>query len=137
MRQNPIAKDPKDSSGLSPTQLQTIEKLTLGTTITDTAAAVGVDRSTIHRWLNDDFQFQAELNRRRNDLARALDDRLQSLADEAVPAIQTAIRAGNPWIALAVLQGMGVLSGTRRDPESEDPDELEDDYNRLQRLRSL
>jgi transposase-like protein len=44
---------------LSPCQLAALEALLAGKTVTDAAAAAGVDRSTLHAWLKTDFPFQA------------------------------------------------------------------------------
>ena len=49
----------KAMPGLSPTQLIALECLLAGQSMIDSAAAAGVDRSTLHRWLRNDFNFQA------------------------------------------------------------------------------
>jgi len=108
---------------LSPVQLATIEKLLLGNTITETAAAVGVDRSTIHRWLKKDFEFQAELNRCHNSLTDSLDDKLLNIAIGSLPYLEKTIRR-NVWAILALLKGVGALSGKRFLRREEDPREI-------------
>lgn len=65
-----------DDNSLSVKQFQAIENLMLGKTITATAAAVGVNRRTLHRWLERNHAFQAALARRRAGFVAALDNRL-------------------------------------------------------------
>jgi hypothetical protein len=122
MRQNETE---GDTRALSPAQLAAIEKLLLGAKIVDAASAAGVDRRTVHRWLKGDRDFQAELNRRRNDLTMALDDHLRRIALDGLDAVEEAVRGGNVNAALAVLRGIGALSGQRQPPRIEDPDDLE------------
>ena len=56
-----------------------LEALTAGATVTAAAAAARVDRVTVHRWLRDDFAFQAAFNRARRDLRSAAEARLLGL----------------------------------------------------------
>ncbi len=132
----PSDRSPKQPTPLSPQQLQAIEHLILGRTLTDTAAAVNVDRKTLYRWRKHDFQFAAEFNRRYNDLTASLDVRLRRLAADALPTVEDAIRAGNLHAALTVLRGVGALSGARSTPLCEDPDRLEDKHTATQALLS-
>ncbi len=103
---------------LKPQQLQAIDHLLLGDTVTGAAEAAAVGRSTLHRWLKDDLKFQAELNRQRNQLRDQLEDRLHALATEAVGIVEKAVQEGDPKTALALLKGVGLLDGIwKRQPE--------------------
>jgi hypothetical protein len=59
------------SSSLSITQCRALENLMNGQTISDAARAAGVGRTTIHRWMRDDAEFQAAYNAWQNDTAAA------------------------------------------------------------------
>src|SRR5438046_1747190 len=56
---------------LSGTQERALTMLLSGKSITDAATAAEVDRTTVHRWLKEDFGFQAALNRGRRELREA------------------------------------------------------------------
>ena len=109
---------------LKPEQINALERLLLGETVTAAAKAVGIDRSTLHRWLRKDFEFQAAFNRRKRELAEAVQVRLLSLADKAAAVVGNAVEQGNLNAALAVLRGIGALSGTPVTPGLEDPEVL-------------
>jgi hypothetical protein len=57
---------------LTPEQDAAVAALLAGRTVTDAAAATGVDRTTVHRWLKKDFAFQAALNLGRRESRDAL-----------------------------------------------------------------
>ena len=50
---------------ISPKQAAAIDALLGGKPIPEAAAAAGVDRTTVYRWLRADFEFQARLNQER------------------------------------------------------------------------
>lgn len=95
---------------LSPTQVTVLAALLAGNTITDAATAAGVERVTVHRWMREDFCFQAALNRTRRELRRETYGRLAQLADKAVGCIKQAIEAGDAKVALEIVKGMGFLA---------------------------
>ena len=95
---------------LSPTQVTVLAELLAGRTITDAATAAGVDRVTVHRWLREDFAFQAAWNRDRRELHRATYDRLERLTAKATECIEKAVDRGNVKVALEIVKGMGVLA---------------------------
>ncbi len=72
------------STGPSPAQMGAIEALARGATVTNAAAAAGVDRTTVHRWLRDGPEFIAELNRTRLEMADGIRGELRALAADAV-----------------------------------------------------
>src|SRR5262245_44514608 len=53
---------------LTPPQETALAALLLGKTVTAAAQTAGVDRTTIYRWLKEDFDFLAALNRGRQEL---------------------------------------------------------------------
>ena len=54
--------------GVSAKQARAIDQLVTGATVTEAAKAAGVGRSTLHRWLREDWNFQAAHNAARRDL---------------------------------------------------------------------
>lgn len=109
---------------LSPVQVQAIELLISGTSVTSTAEQIDTSRSTVHRWLREDFTFRAALNRAKRLLVEEFETRLLSLAEAAVRTVEDAVAAGDMRAALAVLKGTGLLRGNVREFASEDPDTL-------------
>lgn len=103
MRQNAT------ESNLTQAQLLTIEALSAGKTVTDAATVGGADRTTVHRWLRHDFEFQAHLNRVKNAKIAAAQAGLIALIEKAVTAVNDAIDQGNVSLAFSVLDKTGVL----------------------------
>lgn len=122
MRQNatPI------SDSLTPSQERALTALLAGKTVTDAAATAEVDRTTVHRWLKEDFAFQAALNRSRRDLREALQARLLGLAEKAAECVERSLAAGDSKAALALLKGLGLLPGELAKIGSDDPADLAD-----------
>lgn len=99
---------------LDPSQLTVLEALLSGRTITDAAAAVGVSRTTVHRWLKDDYLFRAEVNAARHALRQTSLARLDALCERSIEVLKGALdQASDTRIALEVLKGCGILGGDR------------------------
>jgi hypothetical protein len=113
---------PPEGDELSAKQLTALESLLLGTSVTGAAAAAGVDRSTVHAWLRENFAFQAALNGGRKERRAAVSHRLEVLADDATKCVTEAVRQGNLKAALALLRGLDLL--TPGSLGSDDPAEL-------------
>jgi len=107
-----------------PSKERVIEGLVGGKSITAAAKAGKVSRQTVHRWLRDDFEFQAELNSARADLRVETENRLFALAIEAIGAVENAIQQGDASVGLSILKGLGLLPGKPRDEGSESPSAL-------------
>ena len=107
---------------LSPAQFRAVEALLAGKTITAAASAGGVDRGTVHRWLKDDFAFQAELNRARREMRGAAFGNLERLAVKAGDCLEKALDQGDVRAALEVLKRLKLFTPPRIG--SEDPEEL-------------
>lgn len=110
-----------EQDAISPSQERAIEALVAGATVTDAAKAAGVSRQSLHRWRRDSFAFQARLNAARRDLREEVERRLQALAVEAIESVCRAIQGGDAKAGLAILRGLGLLSGQRADIGEEDP----------------
>lgn len=122
MQQN--STEGEQTKALTPQQIAALERLLAGETVTDTAKAVKIDRSTLHRWLREDFHFQAALNRGKRELVEAVQARLLTVADKAAAVVGNAVDQGNLNAALAVLRGLGAFTGTPVRPGCEDPEAL-------------
>jgi hypothetical protein len=109
---------------LPPQQIQALAGLLAGQTVTASAEAAGVDRTTVHRWLREDFGFQAALNRGRREIRDAVEARLLHAAEGAAEAVSDAIQTGDTRTALAVLRGLGLLDGQRANISGDDPHAL-------------
>jgi hypothetical protein len=97
---------------ISSAQAAVVEAMLGGKTITDAATAVGVDRSTVHRWLKDDFAFQAELNRGRRETRQAAFRNLERLAAKAAECLAKALDQGDVKAALEILKRADFLKLT-------------------------
>ncbi len=98
---------------MTPAQALALEALLAGRTVTDAAAAAGVARQTVHRWLADDLGFGATFNARRHELRDAAQARLLGMAGRAADAVEKAITAGNLRASLALLKALGLLAPPR------------------------
>lgn len=116
----------QQNATLSPIQETAVTALLAGETVTAAAHTAGVDRTTLHRWLKHDFVFTAALHQRQRECRDALLARLLALGDKAVRAVEKAIEAENPKVALEILRGLGLLRGKRLNLGSDDPAALAD-----------
>jgi hypothetical protein len=99
-------------AALTPAQESALAALLSGASVTAAAGVAQVDRTTVHRWLREPV-FQAAYNAGRADLLEATTGRLLALADRATALVESAIDdVGDVKVALAVLKGLGVLSGS-------------------------
>jgi hypothetical protein len=72
---------------LTTQQRTAVDLLSIGRTITDTAAELGVRRQSVSDWLNHNPMFQVELNARRQELWVSASDRLRTLTDRAIDVL--------------------------------------------------
>ena len=97
---------------LSIEQLNAIELLITGASDASTAEAVGVSRQTITAWRNDDFEFAAQLERKRQDLWASHEDDLRSLITRAIEILRHGMQSEDERIqivaAVHVLRCVGI-----------------------------
>ena len=110
-----------EPGNLKPPQIQVLAALLGGSTVTAAAKAGGVDRTTVHRWLHHDWDFQAALHRARRELHASLRARLEQIAERAVEALSVAIEFGDAHVALALVKGLGLLDGRQRAIPTDNP----------------
>jgi hypothetical protein len=99
-------------------------------TITSAAKAAGVARETVHRWMKEDWNFQSELNKRMKEIQEATTARLLSLSLSASVVVEKAIKKGDVKASIAILTGVGVLTGELPHIGISDPDALREDAGR-------
>lgn len=123
---------------LSPVQEAALAALLGGKTITEAAAGVGIDRATLHRWLRDDFEFQARFNAGRRELRDAMQGRLYRLAERAADVVEASLERGDdPKTALVLLRGLGLLPGEPPKIGPDDPEALRVEYANARMFRDL
>ena len=89
-------------------QRAAIAVLTAGRTRSEAAAAAGVHRATVHRWLQNDPQFQAAFNAWQNDVRTTAQAQLLAATHEAIATVLTAIRGGDSRLAWKLLQAQNM-----------------------------
>lgn len=110
---------------LSPAQLQVLQGLLSGESVTAAARMGKVSRETVHRWLRADFGFQAAFNQGRREILEEIQDGLLMTARDAAGQVAAAVKSGDVKVALAVLKGVGAFSGRSPQFGSGDPGKLE------------
>jgi len=88
---------------LQPEQELAITELLAGKTDKQAAKAAGVSRETVNRWRNHDPYFQAELNRRQQEIWNAHKMSLRGLVGDAIETISRAMK-DNPTMAMKILE---------------------------------
>lgn len=73
---------------LTPSQLDVIQRIVGGATVSKAARLVGIHRSTIYIWLRSSPAFAAALDRYQGEVARAADERLRELVTLAYDALE-------------------------------------------------
>jgi Helix-turn-helix of insertion element transposase len=104
-------------------QENAIDLLITDQTDGEVAAAIGVNRGTVWEWRHEHPVFQAELNRRRQELFAAPQQRLRALAAKAVENVAAAVEAGDLRTSLEVIKGLG-LYGAGAFTGATDPETL-------------
>jgi hypothetical protein len=87
---------------LSIDQQNAVDLLIVGKTDQATAEAVGVTRQTVNVWRNGNPWFQAELNRRRQELWGVTVDQLRALLPRAVAVLAEELETGEARARVAV-----------------------------------
>jgi hypothetical protein len=108
-------------STLNPKQIEVIEALASGASVSEAAKRAGVDRSTVYHWTKDDNEFVGQLTVARRECADTMRARLRELADDAVKTIHEILGGTDipPAVrlkaALSVLQSVGAMDESTGD----------------------
>src|SRR5690242_18307245 len=105
----------ESTAELTPQQVEVIAALVRGTTVRDATKQANVDRTTFYLWLKSDANFEAELNRAKQEQTDVMREQLRSLAGAAFSTIREMLNdfdvpAGvRLKAALVVLHSLGTL----------------------------
>jgi hypothetical protein len=81
---------------LTPQHLAAIDLLVSGQTLTQTAAALGVGRPAVSEWVNHRADFQAAMNKRRQELWESVVESLRGLLPQALAVLQEELKGQGP-----------------------------------------
>lgn len=129
--------DGPEKSFLTPRQAGVADLLATGSSVTAAAEVVGVARQTVSEWLNRNYVFRAELNRRRNELWAERTERLRSLVPKALDVLEHeldgehALQAAIHTLRATSLYGFPIPNGET------DPEEMEADEHSLKMIRAV
>ena len=100
------------SAELSIQQETALHALMSGATQAEAAERAGVARETVWRWLQDDPEFVAALNRIRTGLAESTIDRLRLARFEAIEVLVQLLKSDDPRLRLLAAQTVLRASGS-------------------------
>ena len=133
MSKNPI------SNQLTPQQEEAINLILAGQNDSAVAETIGKSRSTVNVWRNHDPLFIATLNDRRQQIWGNQLNRLNTLAAQAVDALQDGLHDTDIKVRLAaavhILKATGVYGATPRGTQETDPAELAADLHTKEKER--
>ena len=104
---------------LSPEQVQAVELLLIGESVTETVRKLRIDRKTLYRWRQSPH-FRAEFNRRQAEAMEARGQRLRSLSEKAIGVIERHLDEGSLKAATALLKLVAAmpLPDTEANPQT-------------------
>jgi len=103
--------------GLSPKQVEVINALSTGASITDAAAQVGVHRNTISLWRRNLIHFQQALAHAEYDRAIYFREKTEALADLAIDALRRALTDEKTPAGTRVRAALAILNTISTPPE--------------------
>jgi hypothetical protein len=108
---------------LTPAQLNAVDLLATGKTVTAAAESANVARQTVSEWMNHDPVFQAALNQRRSELWSEQCDRYRAMLPKALDTVEEALTIGGPdalKAALTIIRLSGLELKPTGETEAED-----------------
>jgi len=103
--------------GLSPKQLEVINALSMGATITDAAETAGVHRNTISLWRRNLIHFQQALAHAEYDRAIYFREKIEALADLAIDPVRRALTDEKTPAGTRVRAALAILNTITKPPE--------------------
>jgi hypothetical protein len=87
---------------LNAREVRAADLIASGRTDSQVSEELDVDRTTVWRWRTQNPYFQAEVNRRREEIWTVTRDRLQALTPLALDAIESELRTGEKPVGAAL-----------------------------------
>ena len=100
---------PFEVGNLSPIQVQVIAALAEGRSVTRTAAAVGIHRSTIHNWMRTSKEFRDAVNQARDHFFECVNEQLNELSAAALDTLRQILTSPDTPPALRLQAALAVL----------------------------
>ena len=107
-----------DLSSLSPRQQSAFHLLTSGMKPTHVALQVQVNRKTLARWLSGNVHFIAALNAWKHQTRQLAQARTLSMSDLALDALESALKSGDPKLALQIADRLGLFDHKPPGPQT-------------------
>ena len=103
------------AKSLSPIQLQVLDLLLAGSTITEAAEKAHIHRTTIHHWCRAHHTFIAAFNAARERRLLDVNDELRWLSGPALEALRQALTADKPVAPARLRAALAVLKAIQQD----------------------
>lgn len=104
-----MQQNPKNSHALSPIQIQALDLLLQGLTITDTARQLNINRCTIHEWSRTNHSFIAAFHAARQRHQHDVLDRYHSLAAPALQLLESILTNQEASASIRLRAALAVL----------------------------
>lgn len=102
-------------TNLNSKQLKAIDFILSGLNDQETADKVGVSRETVNTWKNKNYNFKAELNKRRNTLTTALQDKQREILIKAYKVLEKSLDEQLDSGEIDVKTALDIIKGFKLD----------------------
>jgi len=108
---------PFEVGSLSPVQAQVVAALAEGRSVTRSAAAAGIHRTTIHNWIRSSKEFRDAVNQARSHFFECVNDQLNELSAVALDTLRQILTSPDTPQSLRLHAALAVLERPgQRDP---------------------
>lgn len=114
----------QNSTILSIEQLNAIDLLITGQSDRVVGEKVGVSRGTVTKWRLENIYFQAELNRKRQNIWAGAENKLRALVADAVDVLAAELEEGSLKAAEMVLKAVNLYGNVHRPKGGTEPDAI-------------
>ena len=94
-------------------QLEALEALARGCTVTDAAKTAGVHRSTVHNWCTDITGFRAALRHSKTQTAQRIEDGFQSMATLALDTMRHLLESEKTPASIKLKAAQSILDAIK------------------------
>jgi hypothetical protein len=109
---------------LSVAQLNAIDCIVTGKSITQAAESLNVSRRTVSRWVNCNPYFIVVLNAKRREIWSGAHERLRGMVDKALDVMEVALDGGDAKVAVDVLKAVNIYGSVSAPHGSTNADEI-------------